>query len=535
MLNHTLFTVKKSLHILSSMLLITSVSGCTLDDPQDTIGATATNTAVETPETPKAITINEEESAPEPLSELIPESAPEPTPELIPESAPEPTPELIPESAPEPTPELIPESAPEPTPELIPESAPEPTPELIPESAPEPTPEREETSSAALEALEAYLMVEAAVREPINTQSFYTASLTKEDAARSKVLLWDDVKKDVALNYQSQIESQNIQWQNYNLKYEKTSLGNPDAQSRSLFISMHGGGATSASANDGQWNNQIGFAFGYAPKDALWVAPRAPTNTWNMWFQGYMDPLLDRLITNLLATENIDPNRVYLTGYSAGGDGAYQLAPRMADRWAGVQMSAGHPNGVPIENVRNLAFSLHVGGADIAFERHLEVPRYGIKLDALKQADPEGYIYEAVVHEGLPHWMGLADQIGTPFIQAHTRNPETNTVVWRRFNTQPDRSYWVAHTQPVSDQAKIVAKREGNTVRLMESEGFNDVVLYFRNTMIDFNQPVQVIAADNTVLFEGKVEHTISTIHKTMSDRQDPELSYSARIELNLP
>ena len=32
--------------------------------------------------------------------------------------------------------------------------------------------------------------------------------------------------------------------------------------------------------------------------------------------------------------ENVNPNKVYLLGYSAGGDGVYQLAPRMANRWA---------------------------------------------------------------------------------------------------------------------------------------------------------------------------------------------------------
>ena len=40
----------------------------------------------------------------------------------------------------------------------------------------------------------------------------------------------------------------------------------------------------------------------------------------------------------------VDPNKVYLMGYSAGGDGVYQLAPRMADRFAAAAMMAGHPN-----------------------------------------------------------------------------------------------------------------------------------------------------------------------------------------------
>ena len=59
--------------------------------------------------------------------------------------------------------------------------------------------------------------------------------------------------------------------------------------------------------------------------------------------------------------ENVNPNRVYVIGYSAGGDGIYQIGPRMADRWAGAAMIAGHPNGAPPDNLRNTAFTLHVG------------------------------------------------------------------------------------------------------------------------------------------------------------------------------
>jgi poly(3-hydroxybutyrate) depolymerase len=53
-----------------------------------------------------------------------------------------------------------------------------------------------------------------------------------------------------------------------------------------------------------------------------------------MWFAPDIDPLFERLITNMIVFEGIDPNKVYINGYSAGGDGVYQLGPRMADHWA---------------------------------------------------------------------------------------------------------------------------------------------------------------------------------------------------------
>jgi hypothetical protein len=38
------------------------------------------------------------------------------------------------------------------------------------------------------------------------------------------------------------------------------------------------------------------------------------------------------------------------------------MAPRMADFLAGAAMMAGHPNGINLYNIRNIGFSIHVGG-----------------------------------------------------------------------------------------------------------------------------------------------------------------------------
>lgn len=53
---------------------------------------------------------------------------------------------------------------------------------------------------------------------------------------------------------------------------------------------------------------------------------------------------------------------MFITGYSAGGDGAYHMIARMADYLAGGAMMAGHPNGVNLINLRNVAYSIQLGG-----------------------------------------------------------------------------------------------------------------------------------------------------------------------------
>jgi hypothetical protein len=158
----------------------------------------------------------------------------------------------------------------------------------------------------------------------------------------------------------------------------------------SLFISMHGGGGAPSRVNDGQWTNQIRLAKGYAPTEGIYVAPRGPTDSWNLWHEAHVDVLFARLIEDFVALEGVNPNRVYLMGYSAGGDGVYQLAPRMADWWAAAAMSAGHPNETQPFGLRNVPFALQVGGLDAAYNRNRIAGEWKTKLDALQAADIGG-------------------------------------------------------------------------------------------------------------------------------------------------
>ena len=76
---------------------------------------------------------------------------------------------------------------------------------------------------------------------------------------------------------------------------------------------MHGGGGAPAQVNDGQWRNQMRL---YKPKEGIYLCPRAPTNTWNLWHQGHIDPMFDRLIENLIVFKKVNPEKVYLMGYA---------------------------------------------------------------------------------------------------------------------------------------------------------------------------------------------------------------------------
>ena len=202
------------------------------------------------------------------------------------------------------------------------------------------------------------------------------------------------------------------------LRWLETEFGSAPEGKRSLWISLHGGGDSGAEVNDQQWRNQLTL---YQPGEGIYVAPRAPTDTWNMWHEGHIDPLFERLIDDFVALRGVDPDRVYLLGYSAGGDGVWQVAPRMADRFAAAAMMAGHPNDASLLSLRDLPFAIFMGADDSAYERNKVARERATQLDELQRADPAGYEHFVRIYEGLGHWMQKKDAEALPWMANHTR------------------------------------------------------------------------------------------------------------------
>lgn len=305
--------------------------------------------------------------------------------------------------------------------------------------------------------------------------------------------------------------------------------GDAPAEGHSLWISMHGGGGAPAEVNDQQWENQKRL---YQIEEGVYVAPRAPTNTWNLWHEPHIDALFDQLIQNMIVVEGVNPNRVYLLGYSAGGDGVYQLAPRMADRFAGAAMMAGHPNDARAEGLRNLAFTLHMGGDDSAYDRNKVAAKWKTELARLKEDDPTGYTHLVEIHEGKGHWMDREDAAALPWMAAHTRTLRPERVVWRQSSRTHNRFYWLAVDQPVA-HSQVTVVRSGQEFEIIEVTGVEQLTIRLDDTMVDLDQSI-VVKQDGVVLFEGLVQRSRAVIESTLQERGDLDGIWCAEVSVTL-
>jgi hypothetical protein len=394
---------------------------------------------------------------------------------------------------------------------------------------------KEDSSAKAVQELRAWLGTPWDQRPALTNSSFAGVPLTRADAAAALGALWQDHAAWIRETRAAEMRAKVIELDGQKMKFEMLSFTNaPATNGRSLFLSLHGGGGAPPAVNESQWRNQVQLARGYRPSEGIYLAPRAPTDGWNLWHEGRIDTFFDRLIENLVVFSNVNPNRVYVFGYSAGGDGVYQLGPRMADRWAAAAMMAGHPNDASPVGLRNVPFAIQVGANDGAYKRNTVAAEWGKKLDDLQRADPSGYVHFTELHAGKSHWMDLEDRKAIPWMEKFTRVPLPDKVVWRQSGRTHARFYWLAvRKQEAKGGQEIIAQRAGQTVTLT---GKNPpaVTVLLNDAMLDLDQPVVIRAGDQT-LFSERVPRTLATLARRLSERGDTNLTFSAEVTVTLP
>ncbi|MBI5831216.1 MAG: alpha/beta hydrolase [Armatimonadetes bacterium] len=385
----------------------------------------------------------------------------------------------------------------------------------------------------AVTELKAWLAKPAASRAPLGDQAFAGAPLTKTQADAAQALLWADHVATFRRDRAAEVTARALREGDLVMPFFYSLHGKKPAGGRSLFVSMHGGGGAPKAVNDQQYENQKAL---YAPEEGVYLAPRAPTDTWNLWHEAHIDRLFDRLIQNLIVLEDVNPNRVYLMGYSAGGDGVYQLAPRMADRFAAAAMMAGHPNDASPLGLRNLPFIIQVGALDDGYNRNKVAAEWGKKLDDLQKADPAGYVHETILREGKHHGMDRDDAMAVPWMAKATRSPFPTRVVWHQSGTTHRRFYWLAvDGEHAKAGADVVASydKAANTVTI-ESSSVDRLTVRLSDAMVNLNRPVTVRFGEK-VLQTAYAPRSIVVIAQTMDEYGDPASVCAASIDLTLP
>jgi len=401
-----------------------------------------------------------------------------------------------------------------------------------------------------------------------------TLTLLGEELRRHAMFIWDEYLRKQRQDEKRVQEhrDQVVTYGGKTMKYFAVTKGEQPDGGYPLYIALHGGGQESTEYNDGAWQ-RMQANYVRSIRQGVYLAPRGITDTWDMHFQPESYVLYDRLIENMILFEPVNPDKIYLLGFSAGGDGVYQIAPRMADRWAAVHMSAGHPNSVDLCNLASTPIALQVGQNDQMYDRNLETAKMDQLLEALAGETPGSYTHTTWIHFQKGHripdndpaellnnvlqnpqkWLSLdisdtkvANTNAIRWLTQFERNPRPAKVIWD-LNVRADRTaealwgheghgrqhYWIDvgdHTSESLGVDRIIVDldRSHNTIRVEEAGSY--LRLLIDAEMLNLEEPVRIMVDGGIHIVV--VRPTGKVPKETAKQRGDPRYVFDASITL---
>jgi len=316
------------------------------------------------------------------------------------------------------------------------------------------------------------------------------------------------------------------------LKFDRRIYGAKPENGRSLYISLHGGGGMTHEFNDHQWDNQTKL---YKPAEGVYISPRAPWDAWNMWFKPGLDELFEELIEAEIAWDEVNPDKVYLLGYSAGGDGVWRMAPRMGDHWASASMMAGHPGDAGQENLLNVPFMIWMGEHDTEYNRNALAVEKGHIMDSLQQNCQDGYIHSLQIVKGKGHWMEHQDTAAIAWMAKYERLPLPAHIIWRQEDVTRPTFYWLGIDLAEASHGKhveVFLQKEKNEIEITRCD-YKHISIFLNDEMLNLDKPVSVTYKGRNV-YNGSVSRTASMMAETLNALGDPHRCFSARIDVIL-
>lgn len=207
------------------------------------------------------------------------------------------------------------------------------------------------------------------------------------------------------------------------------SKGTMPTEGYPMFLYLHGSGPKQQ-----EWTTGLALAQQFNDGPSVYFIPQIPNEgEWYRWWQRGKQFIWQQLLRNLLLSDQINANRLYVFGISEGGYGSQRLASYYADYWAAAgPMAGGEPlKNAPVENLENIGFSLRTGANDAGFYRNT-LTRYTLEaLDSIENLYPSGFRHKVKLIPNRQHFIDYSET--TPWLSKFKRNAHPNHFIWEDF------------------------------------------------------------------------------------------------------
>ena len=318
----------------------------------------------------------------------------------------------------------------------------------------------------------------------------------------------------------------------YESPYVLKQVGGKPAGGWPLFLAMHGGGGVPKHVNDSQWQHmQVYYTDHPEVGGYLYVALRAPTDEWNGFYTGYIYPLVDALVRQLLLFGEVDPDKVFLMGYSHGGYGAFAIGQTMPDRFAAIHASAAAqtPGEGSPRNLRNTVFTHMVGEKDTAHSRADLNQAFAREVEALQAANLGAYPGSFEWQPGYGHG-GLPDRDKIVSMYPAVRNPVPRELDWVMTGGEIRDHFWLSVDHPGAGQELTASLRDN--VLTISGEEVDEVTVSLDSRLADLGRPLTVRAGGRELT--RTIRPSAAALCRSMLRRGDPRFAAPATVTLEL-
>jgi transglutaminase-like putative cysteine protease len=306
--------------------------------------------------------------------------------------------------------------------------------------------------------------------------------------------------------------------------YTLKSVGKRPEGGWPLFIAMHGGGGVPKRINDSQWRHmQIYYRDQASVTGYQYLALRAPNDTWNGFYADYVYPLIENLVRQCLLFGDVNPDKVFIMGYSHGGYGAFSIGPKIPYRFAAIHSSAAAPTDgqSSAKTLRNTIFTFMIGEKDQAYGRLKRCQGFDEKIRKLRGDRKNIYPVKMEYKAGYGHG-GLPDRDKIKTMYPAVRDPVPAELTWEMTDGVVKDFFWLSSPEAYRGRELNASCRNNKLV--ITSRDIRNFSVLLDERLVDFSKPV-TIELNGRKLSAGKLKPSLKTLVETLSRRGDIRLA----------
>jgi dienelactone hydrolase len=275
------------------------------------------------------------------------------------------------------------------------------------------------------------------------------------------------------------------------------------------------------------------------------------------WHTTQVDNIL-RLVDRIKRRYNVDETRIYMTGISDGGTGAYYMAMKDPTVWSAFLPLNGSIKVLSNPNVRadGELFSSNLANRPFYIVSGEKDPLYPVQhvathVEAFKRLGVS-LVFRPQANAGHDtSWWPYERSLFEQYVKQKPREVHPARVSWQTERTDRfNRADWLVidrlgmgsvdtdfepldifdHRRP---SGRVDVVRDGNTF-VAQSRGVREFTLLLSPEAVEFSQPI-VVRVNDRVAFEGVVKRDAATLLKWAARDNDRTRLYGAELKIAVP